>query len=261
MRIIAYLLISCLTLAMAAGCTAIIPPQAGMSIIPSSPGKATSHATESSHKPSDDGKTAAHKADDEDDTIHTLISVSAGEPAYIDPELILHAEMAYSKIIGLYRDFVSDNGEVDDKIEAMQAAMTNELYIDDEEQLYQLGNSLAELYDSDCGYAIRDINKDGIPELIIYSQDCYSIYAIYTLVDGDPALVGAFWSGRICSVSKDGNVYILGSIGPWERASRMYTLIPGSAELKSIAFILHGSTTYHNSYTQEAGLSFVSIRD
>jgi len=66
------------------------------------------------------------------------------------------------------------------------------------------------------GYALADINNDGIPELFLGSMDGLnnaSPNSIFTLKDGSPVLLTSFWSRSRGKISEDGIIYSVGSGG------------------------------------------------
>lgn len=66
------------------------------------------------------------------------------------------------------------------------------------------------------GYALVDINNDGIPELLLGSIDGLnnaSPHSIFTLKDGKPVLLESFWSRSRGKLSADGIIYSVGSGG------------------------------------------------
>ncbi len=62
------------------------------------------------------------------------------------------------------------------------------------------------------GYAIADLNKDGIDELLFLKDD-YSILAIFTLCDNQPILLDAFWPRYDCAILENGDIFTQGSDG------------------------------------------------
>ena len=62
------------------------------------------------------------------------------------------------------------------------------------------------------GYAITDLNKDGNDELVLLLQD-YTVLAIFTLENGKPKLVDAFWPRYRCAILDSGMLYIAASGG------------------------------------------------
>jgi len=99
------------------------------------------------------------------------------------------------------------------------------------------------------GYAVYDINKDGTPELIVFSEDkpsnyfiegkrisiCdYPIHAIFTLNKGKPIMLGAYYERYSCTLGMDGTLYVFPSYGcsPYEEYA--YVLPPGGTKLEMI---------------------------
>jgi hypothetical protein len=68
----------------------------------------------------------------------------------------------------------------------------------------------------EIGYAIVDINNDGIPELLLGSIDNLnnaSPHSVFTLQNGNPVLLTSFWSRSRGVVSSNGTIYSVGSGG------------------------------------------------
>lgn len=175
-----------------------------------------------------------------------------------EPTNRIDAEIEYAAIINLYRDFV-DGDDKDEGIEQFLIDIADDLNITDEQLLYGLNNSLYELYDDDAGYAIRDINNDGIPELFIISKEYHDIYAIYTLRRGNPVLLGAYWSRNRCAVDNDGIIYINGSGGASDNFFMSYALIPGTGYLNFIE-AYDDDPVYPDNPTKNLGLDIIGLR-
>ena len=113
------------------------------------------------------------------------------------------------------------------------------------------------------GYALRDINADGEPELFILSEDDYTndsvIAALFTLLDGKPTLVGAYWSRNRCYVDDKGIVYVNGSSGAEDSFSESYTLdaATGTLQLKE-SFAEYYRPEGSN---KQAGVAYVPLLD
>ncbi|MCL1808856.1 MAG: hypothetical protein FWG42_03695 [Clostridiales bacterium] len=131
----------------------------------------------------------------------------------------------YMAIIEFYQKFV-DAGGTEGAADSLLNNLALELGYRYEEQLYGLGASIAELRYSygDMGYAIRDVNGDGIPDLFILAGEPPEIAAIYTLRDGNPVLVGAYWSRNRISLVKNGMLYNSGSSGAANSSDTVYSI-------------------------------------
>ena len=141
----------------------------------------------------------------------------------------------YAAIIGFYRDFMQSDLE-DEDIDTLCVNISNELAIDSERELYELSCSCFELrYVTEVrlSYAIHDINRDGIYELIILSED-YFIHSVYTLNNETPVLLGAFWSRSRCVIDSDGVLYTHGSSGAADSISASHIIMPKAASLSLI---------------------------
>ena len=57
------------------------------------------------------------------------------------------------------------------------------------------------------GYALKDLNGDGVVELILLNYD-YKIAAIFTTVDGKPYLLDHYWDGKSGYVDHTGKIYV-----------------------------------------------------
>jgi len=68
----------------------------------------------------------------------------------------------------------------------------------------------------ELGYAIVDINNDGIPELLLGSisgLNSASPHLVFTLKDGNPVLLTSFWGRNRGVISANGTIYCVGSGG------------------------------------------------
>jgi hypothetical protein len=185
---------------------------------------------------------------------------AGGVPEYESPDTAGLGAPEYDGLIDLYRDILSWGGDdAGDLADTISYNIAYELNIADEQRLYELNCSLFEMYGSSFGYAIHDINGDGIPELFILSEDYYDIHAIYTLHDGSPVLVGAYWSRNRCAIDKDGIIYINGSNGAADSFCASWSLIPGSNELQLVEAFEDAYPVYPDNPTKDAGLDFIPL--
>ena len=175
------------------------------------------------------------------------------------------ADVAYSIILHDYRSAIQNGRDANGKTDYAVNLLEGDANIEDEMMLLDLSSSLQEplFYLDDCvfGYAVRDINEDGIPELFILYEDDYSddyfITALYTIRDGRVVLVGAYWSRHRCTLAEDGTVYINSSSGADDSSCVSYSLRRRTGELRLIE-------RYSNMYdpdisAAEAGLVFYPL--
>ena len=149
-------------------------------------------------------------------------------------------ESAFKGIIGLYKDFAKSRTEKASGNLLNKLAST--LKIEDKQLLYELDNSILELRSSRQAYAMCDLNGDGKSELLILSED-YTIHAIYTLRQGKPALVGAYWSRKKCIIDEIGVLCIDSSSGASDSSDAVFFLSP-SGELKQVIEQESGARKY-----------------
>ena len=188
-----------------------------------------------------------------------------GEGSGIDIVNNRYAEVAYSVIIGQYRAALQYFTTSEDVADFLVRSLKIDANIDDEELLRGLYTSVDEplRYGGDCnfGYAMRDINEDGMPELFILSEDeywgDYTITAFYTLCRGRPTLVGAYWSRNRCTLGIDGTVYIEGSSGAYDSFSASFALNSETGRLQLIEMI--DFFNIPDVTPAEAGLAFAPI--
>lgn len=62
------------------------------------------------------------------------------------------------------------------------------------------------------GYALKDLNGDGNEELILLLKD-YTVLAVFTISDGKPKLLDAYWPKHRCAIYGSGLLYTLTSDG------------------------------------------------
>ena len=151
-----------------------------------------------------------------------------------------YAEVAYSVILDQYRNAMQLGWDLEKTVDMITLNLKEDANIDDETMLSELYNSVEEPLrgNSNLGYAIRDINEDGAPELFILSEDGYSndytINSFYTLHNGRTVLAGAYWSRKRCAIAEDGTVYIDGSSSADDSFFASYSLDPTTGELQLI---------------------------
>ncbi|MBE6553070.1 MAG: hypothetical protein E7666_01880 [Ruminococcaceae bacterium] len=100
----------------------------------------------------------------------------------------------------------------------------------------RLTDSVCSLFPSEqtklaCQYAVKDLNFDGIFELILLRNDC-EVVAIFTKVDGKPVLLDHYWEGRQCLIDHRGRIYVVE--GDWKNNLlwRVYQISEDGKSLK-----------------------------
>ena len=89
----------------------------------------------------------------------------------------------------------------------------------------------AENPETDFGYALQDLNGNGIPELILLSKYDPYICAVYSLVDNTPHLLDSFWTRYTCDIDVNGILYIHGSGGAFDSYTASYIIAPDGTSL------------------------------
>lgn len=91
------------------------------------------------------------------------------------------------------------------------------------------------------GYAVKDLNQDGVYELIFLRND-YEIQAIFTEVDGKPILLAHFDSPAKCFLDESGAIHTRESGNGTDRYA-VYRIADGTGKLETVAdFGLDGAT-------------------
>ena len=135
-------------------------------------------------------------------------------------------DLAYSELVERFRTLVSDPfGQDSDKpgemgvLETARAAGDNAVY--------------------EMGYLIEDLSGDGIPELAVGGLNGMT-NALYTLVDGKPALVFEGWYRSSYVYMGDGYFYYYGSNSASESGQGVFHLTKNGTGLKCESFLFTG---------------------
>jgi len=107
------------------------------------------------------------------------------------------------------------------------------------------------------GYAVKDINNDGVPELLILARDNgvnedseeLFIYELYTLKDNEPLSLGTYWRDYQANIAADGTIYI-DKITYLSEQLYFYELDAGAAELTLLYY--YDGTRYYQIIDGEA---------
>ena len=102
-------------------------------------------------------------------------------------------------------------------------------------------DSASPIYRLAFGYAIKDINGDGVDELVLLKED-YTILAIFTCVDGKPIMVGGYDYYKFtttrpyltnCWIYGDGTIYT-SDLSGFDRF-RVYRIAEDGKSLETVA--------------------------
>ena len=96
---------------------------------------------------------------------------------------------------------------------------------------YNWGNMVFEFFDPYGGRVLNDfcctlfpLNEDSQPELFILDKD-YNIGAIFTIVEGTPVLLDAYWSRYFAVINDEGELCTHGSGGAADNSSYILELL------------------------------------
>lgn len=136
-----------------------------------------------------------------------------------DAETIDYSK-SYASVLDEYRNFVKDYN-----------AHNMESEIFEKEPWSIITPNSIESYE--FGYTLKDLNGNGKYELLlIYPYD--NIFAIYSLVAGNPKLLDSFWYRYNCDIGKDGFIYRSGSNSAVEHVYEKCTISSDGSEIKVI---------------------------
>lgn len=83
------------------------------------------------------------------------------------------------------------------------------------------------------GYALEDLNRDGIDELILL-QDDYTVLAIFSTVNGKPKLLDAYWTRYECAILDSGFLHMRGDDGAGDWVHAIQRVSPDGSELLNV---------------------------
>ena len=152
----------------------------------------------------------------------------------------------YEGIIQLYRNAVHDFARPNYG-EEKESALAKSLGITDKtekEWLSAISNSGFLFYDGrgeggathhklTCGYAIGDLNGDGIEELVLLNDD-YKISVVFSMVDGKPILLDSYIPRGSCWIDGEGLLHVNGSGGADVSSNTVYRIANGGGSLEMI---------------------------
>ena len=84
------------------------------------------------------------------------------------------------------------------------------------------------------GYAEKDLNGDGVDELILMTDDYY-IMAVFSYADEKPILLGIYRDRNFCWIDGDGLLHNSGSSGADYSTNAVYKIADGGKDLELVA--------------------------
>jgi hypothetical protein len=183
--------------------------------------------------------------------------VACGEKDTTEQPLTVATEK-YAVIIDYYKEYAQSDME---SIAILELCLNiaNELKFEPYGNVsQQFFFSCQFLHDTSLAFAIHDINKDCVYELIIFKEDLksdnegietnYSINAVYTLKNNKPVLLGAYWDTYTCEFNDEGVFIVNGTTLADDGFVATYVIDTKTTSLKLLEAL--GSETYDKE-TQE----------
>ena len=88
-------------------------------------------------------------------------------------------------------------------------------------------------YNLSCGYAAKDLNGDGVDELVLLNNEYY-IIAIFSYANGKPILLGNYMPRGSCWIDGDGLLHENSSGGADHSTNAIYKIGDGGKKLELI---------------------------
>lgn len=147
----------------------------------------------------------------------------------------------YSQILDMYRSIVEILPNYVDAKEAMDNCCADLGIVSEEgkELFKKIFYSTFDFkksppYKLSCGYATKDLNGDGVDELVMLNNEYY-IMAIFSYADGKPVLLGNYMPRSSCWIDGDGLLHENGSSGAAYSTNSIYKIADGGASMELIA--------------------------
>ena len=127
-------------------------------------------------------------------------------------------ETLYTGVLESYRDFIFAVANDPERASSLFVEIFD-IPSDDSEDIWNnlnIGLSVAVLFGNahgidynkqNLGYAIKDLNQDGVPELVLLTND-YFIMGVFTIADDNPRLLDGYWNRYTCKIDSSGLFYV-----------------------------------------------------
>ena len=146
----------------------------------------------------------------------------------------------YSRILNIYRSIIEILPDFFDSKTALDDYCSELGIVDEEEkELFKkiFGSTFdfkgSPPYKLSCGFAIKDLNGDGVDELVLLNNEYY-IIAVFSYADGKPVLLGNYMTRGSCWIDGDGLLHENGSNGADHSTHAVYRIADGTADLELI---------------------------
>ena len=146
----------------------------------------------------------------------------------------------YSKILDMYRSIIEILPNYEDSKEAIDNCCAELGIVDEKEkELFEkLFSSTFDFkksppYNLSCGYATKDLNGDGVDELVLLNNEYY-IIAIFSYANGKPILLGNYMPRGSCWIDGDGLLHENSSGGADHSTNAIYKIGDGGKKLELI---------------------------
>ena len=174
----------------------------------------------------------------DDENNHTNSNTN-NETSADDPDQENPAE--YGKILDMYRSIIELLPNHSDLKETMDQYCAELGIVDElEKELFiKLFGSTFDFkklppYNLSCGYATKDLNGDGVDELVLLNDD-YMVIAIFSVVDGKPLLLRNYRTRDSAWIDAKGWIHENGSSGADFSTSAVCKIADGGASMELIA--------------------------
>ncbi len=175
-------------------------------------------------------KESDHANSDTNDDTSEILSDNTEKESSVDYSKILYL---YHSIIKIFPDYLDSQKEMD------QYCSEFGIVDEEEKELFKkiFGSAFlfkqSQTYEFSFGYAIKDLNDDGVDELVLLNNE-YHVIAIFSYADGKPVLLSNYIPRGSCWIDGDGLLHENGSGGAYYSANAVYKIADGGAELELI---------------------------
>ena len=147
--------------------------------------------------------------------------------------------MAVKELTDLYSFVNSNPQEIASELFGLEPSTEKEWFLSIIDAIYFFYGGHAEEDSSSphhklsCGYAIKDLNGDGVDELVLLTND-YMVCAIFSIADGNPVLLGNYRTRHRAWIDEKGWIHEHSSNGADHSANAIFRIADGGASIELI---------------------------